>query len=239
MSKKLITAALALVALAAFALPASASAVSLGETSGGTFTALAKGSKITGTNVGNAKFVNSALGVISECSKVVVTGEVTSNGPEVIEGNVETATFSGEGAEYKGMKECLGESALGSLTPTTNGTTDEKTVASGTPWCIKTVKGADKFTVRGGKCTEETRAITFILDTTLAGECKYSRSAAIEGTFTTDVTNEDAVLTVNSGATSEFTREAGSGFFCPSTGSLQMSFTMETDSATVTPLYIK
>lgn len=236
MGKKLITACLGLVALAAFALPASASAVQIGETSAGTFTALANGSAITGTNVGNAKFVNPSLGVISECSKVVITGDLHSNGPEVIEATVTTATFSGAGAVFDGMNECVGESALGSLTPTTNGTTDEKSVPSGTPWCVKTVKGTDEFEVTGGACTTEPRAITFILSTTLAGECKYTRTEPVKGTFTTDKVSEDAVLTVKSGATSTFTKHGG-GFFCPGTGSLEMSFTLETENGTA--LYIK
>ena len=55
MSKKLTTACLALSALAAFALPAVASASP--EITHPTGTRLATGTKITGTNVGNAKFL--------------------------------------------------------------------------------------------------------------------------------------------------------------------------------------
>jgi len=241
MSKKLIACALAVVAIGILAQPAMSEGAQIGETQSGFFSVLANGTKITGTNVVKAKLVNSSLGVIAECSNVVMTGEIKNYGTAgVIEANIETATFSGEGPEANGMKECVGEAALGSLTPTTNGgLVDGETVTNGTPWCLKTVASTDRFTVRGGSCSQEARSITFTLDTTLAGKCLYSRSSAIEGTFTTDTGGQDAVLTVGS-FSSQFTREAGSGFFCPSTAALEMSITLETDSTSFpTPLYIK
>jgi len=240
MSKKLITACIGLAALAAFALPASASAIQIGETVGSEFKELANKTKITATNVGSVKFLNPSLGVISECSQAVVTGELHNNGTsgEVIEANVTTATISGNGEIFDKMKECVGESALGSLTPTTNGNNvDEENIANGTPWCVKTIKGTDEFQVTGGLCTTEPRAISFILDATLAGACTYSRSEPIKGTFTTHSTG-DALLTLKPGSTTAFLKTAG-GFFCPGSGSLEMSFTLETDSGSVTPLYIK
>lgn len=242
MSKKLITACLALVALAAFALPASASASpELGETVEGAFSKLAVGSKITGTNVnGTTKFLNDeGTGVLAECEKAVMTGEVTSNTGTHIAGNITTATFygGGEGELFK-MQECDG--TFGDLTPTTNSGTDTENVTNGTPWCI-TTNGKDEFTVRGAKCSEEQRAITFVLDTTLlfggTTECKYSRSEAIKGTYTTHP--EDAVFTLKGGANTTFKGEAGNNFVCPATGSLEMSFTLETDSASVVPLYVR
>jgi len=244
MSKKLITACMSLVAFAALALPAMALAgpPTIGETdAGNVFTPLSVPNNVTATNVGNAKFFVGTE-VISECSKVVITGDLLKNNDtEGIEATITTATFEGTGAVANGMKECTGAPVIGSLTPTTNGGgVDGENVAGGTPWCIKNVAGKDEFTVRGGACPEKARAINFILDTTSAGQCTYTRAAAITGTFVTDKTgSEDAVLTVNpTAAGSEFTKSAG-GVLCPAKGSLEMAFTLETDSPTVTPLYIK
>jgi len=240
MVKKLIMACLVLAVLAALALPATASAIQIGETVGSEFKELATKSLFTGTNVGRLKFVNSSLGVITECPKAVLTGEVSNNGTsgEVVEANVTTATVSGEGAEANGMKECIGESSFGSFTLTTNGNNvDGENIANGTPWCVKTIKGTDEFQVTGGLCKTEPRSISLIMDTTVVGVCTYSRAEAMKGSFTTHETG-DALLTFKSGANSTFTKTAG-GVFCPTSFSLEVSFTLETDSGTVTPLYIK
>jgi len=266
MSKKLITACLGVLALAAFALPANALAVSATLTHP-TGTALAPkfngeksktcaegGTCLTGTNIGNT-FLKSDDGsaTLSECATAVITGSLTKNANGHIEGDITTATFFGEGAELNGMKECVGLAGLGNLTPTTNGThptctgtpeqcpvekIDNEDVANGTPWCL-TAGGelaANTFTVRGGTCSESARAITFILDSTGAGECKYTRSAAVTGTYTTDTTG-DAILTIAPNATSTFTKEAG-GVLCPTAGTLSMQFTLETDVTPASPVWI-
>jgi len=243
MSKKLITACLGVLALAAFALPANAFAVSATLTHP-TGTALATGNKLTGTNIGKTLLkTDDGSATLSECTKATLTGTLTKNSAGHIEGNITTATFSGEGAEFNGMKECIGLAGLGNLTPTTNGThegvkVDGEDVENGTPWCM-TAGGelaANTFTVRGGTCSQASRAITFILDSTGAGECKYTRSTAITGTYTTDTTG-DAVATILPNATSTFTREAG-GVLCPTAGTLSMTFTLETDTSPASPVWI-
>jgi hypothetical protein len=240
MSKKLIMACLGVFAFAAFVLPAVASAAP--EITRPTGTRLATGTKITATNVGNAKFKeDGGFGLVySECNNVKITGELTKNNGTEIEATVTTATFQGSGAAHDGMTECIG---FDSLTPTTNGGgVDENTVAAGTPWCVHTSshESADEFRVRGGACSGAVRKITFILETTSFGACKYERETATEpirGTFTTDTTG-DAILSLAAGANTTFRGEAGNPGGCPATGTLEMSFTLETDSATAEPLFI-
>jgi hypothetical protein len=95
----------------------------------------------------------------------------------------------------------------------------------------------DTFTVRGGTCSDPTRKITFMFDTTTAGTCKYERTAAVKGTYTTDSTG-DAIMTLSSGANTQFTGEAGNPGGCPASTSLEAKFTIETDTATTEPMYI-
>jgi hypothetical protein len=153
---------------------------------------------------------------------------------ENIEGNVETAAFSGTGASGDCTSNGLGDFKV--TTAPANG--------QGTPWCMKAIPGAAmELQVRGGKCNEAARKITFILDSTSLGlECKYERSTAtgpVKGTYNTDIeTTEDALGTLSGGANATFVREESS-IFCPEKGELDMTFTLETDSTTTEPLYIK
>jgi hypothetical protein len=242
MSKKLIMACLGVFAFAAFVLPTVASAAP--ELTHPTGTRLATGTKITATNVGNALFKeDGGFGLtLAECTNVKITGELTKNNGTEVEGTVSTATFQGAGSAHDGMNECSG---LGSLTPTTNGGgVDENTVAEGTPWCVRATSAmaADEFQVSGGACGGAARKITFILETTSFGACKYERTAAtgpIKGTFTTDTGTSptDAIMHLAAGANTTFTGEAGNPGGCPTNGVLQMSFTLETDTSTAEPLY--
>jgi len=246
MSKKLITACLGVLALAAFALPAVASASPV--ITHPTGTVLGTGKTITGTNIGNAILTtdptSGSPSPLSECTTVKVTGTLVKNSGTAIEGNITTATFSGSGSAYTGMNECLGFFGLGNLTPTTNGTDPVNTkmepgsnedVAGGTPWCLRSAAN-DKVELTGGTCGTEPVPVTFILHSTGAGECKFSKSSAVEGTFTTDSTG-DAIVNFVGGAGTTFVKEAG-GVLCPSAGTLDMSFTMETDTAATEPIYI-
>jgi len=244
MSKKLITACLGVLALAAFALPAANAFAVSATLTHPTGTALATGTKLTGTNIGKTLLRNDeGSSTLFECTKATLTGTLTKNSGGHIESNITTATFSGEGAESNGMKECIGFAGLGNLTPTTNGThegakVDGEDVAQGTPWCM-TAGGelaANTFTVRGGTCSENARNITFILHSTGAGECRYTRSTAITGTYTTDTTG-DAIATISPNATSTFTREFG-GVLCPTALTLSMQFTLETDTSPASPVWI-
>ena len=247
MSKKLITGCLALVAFAAFILPATASATTpvLTHPTGtvlnpknGECTGVKGTICLTGTNIGNI-IMRSGNTAILECTKATITGYLTKNEGGVIEGTVHTATFTGTGgqdpAEAANMPECTDSEILGNTTVTTNGGgVDENTVARGTPWCVKSTE-LGKFTVRGGKCSEAQRPIDFILKSTVSGTCVYTRAVAITGTYTTDATG-DAIVSLTSEGT-EFTKKEGP-ILCPATGTLEMKFTLETDKTTAEPVYI-
>jgi len=247
MSKKLIVICFGIAALTAMVLPTIAAASP--EVTHPTGTTLAKNTKITATNTETAILTTdptdgSEPKVLSECTKVVITGELLKNTGTEIEANITTATFSGAGEAFDNMAECKGLLGLGNLTPTTNGTDpvgtkiDGEDVANGTPWCLKSAAN-DKFTVRGGTCNEAARAIVFILNSTSAGECEMEKATAVEGEVRTDKTmsSEDALLTVPGDARSTFKKIRG-GVLCPSAGTLDLSFTLETDTTPASPIWI-
>lgn len=234
MAKKIILACMAVVAFAAFVLPASASASpELTHPTGTTYCknggSLGEPCLVTGTNVGNWTFTSS-LGTIT-CSSVVITGNVTKNNGTEVEGDITSATFGGTGTNG----DCTGPLGI-SINPTTN-------VGNGLPWCLRATKAMepDEFQVRGNACNAASRSITFVLDGTGWQDCYYDRAAVVKGTFTTDTTSgEDAVLTF---ANQEWTleKEVNTNPFlpgCPSSGKLNGSATLETDSKTVEPMYI-
>jgi hypothetical protein len=265
MSKKLITACLGLVAFAAFALPAAASAANKPvithptgtpmTTRATTCTTVGEAGCLTGTNLGTTKLKNGeGTTTLVECNTAKLTGSLTKNSAGTIEGDISTATFFGGGAAYSGMEECKGVSIFPNLTVTTNGTDPEKTflegtedVESGTPYCLKSTPemAEDEFQLRGGTCSDPVaKKITFIFDTTAFfpgepnRECKYERPATepIKGTFTTHP--EDAIFSVLPGPNTKFKGEAGNNILCPASGTLEMKFTMETDSVAASPVYI-
>lgn len=220
MYKKIITACLAVAALAAFAIPASASAASPALTTAGG--ALYTGG-VKAVNIGVTKFT--AGSTVVECSNDELTGTITTNdgnGTSAIEGNIENASFLGEeGAE----KRC--KSSLGATKVTTN-------VGNGTPWCVRALPGAgDVLQIRGGKCSEKARSITFALDVTVLGvplECKYERTTTtgpVVGTYATSPS--DARGTIEP-AGSEFAAESGNPFGCPGAGNLTMTFELKTSA---------
>jgi len=231
MGKKLNTACMALVALAAFVLPAVASA-SL-QITHPTGTRLATGVKIKATQIGASKFTSTsntgAGSVLWECSAGSMTGELTKNNGAEIEANIEALSLSGTAAESK----CTG---LGGLKYTSN-------VGNGVPWCLRATNAmnADEFQIRGGKCNEAARPTTLLFDTGLGVNCSYERTTAIKGTYTTDSTG-DAILTLTGSAETGisdtgFTRE-GTNALCPASTTLDTQFTLETDTETAQPLYI-
>lgn len=236
MSKKLITACMALVALAAFALPAVASAANDPDLTHPTGTMMAvhplgktcledPTGCIDATNIGVTKMKSPGGATLVECSQATMTGMLTKNDGSNVEGDITSTSFSGTGTGG----ECT--SSFGGITVDTN-------IGNGTPWCLRSTStmGTDKFQVRGNACNLASRSITFVLTSTTVGTCKYNRTAALEGEYTTHPT--DAILHLKPGASTEFALEEG-GFFCPSAGQLEMSFTLETDTtASADPLYI-
>jgi hypothetical protein len=229
MSKKLMTGLLALVAFAALALPAVASASP--ELTQPTGTTVATGTKIKATNVeGNTLMTNTSGGIITDCSSAVLTGELAKNSGTAIEGTVTSAVFTGTGGGANNA--CTG-TFFSNPRPTPG-------VANGLPWCVRATSTmlSDEAQIRGGKCSEASREIRFALDLESIGvTCLYGRANGepITGTLTTDTTG-DAIVRV-SGA---LFRPVSTPFPCPEEGLLDMNFTIETDptSGTASPMYI-
>jgi hypothetical protein len=217
MTKKFMTGLLALVALAAMALPAMASASP--ELTSPTGTTAAVGSKITAVNIGDTLMTDTNGNAITRCSTVDLAGELTKNNGTAIEGNVTTASFTGTGAEGN----CTG--TFFSSPKVTPG------VANGLPWCVRalsTFTTADEAQIRGGKCSEVAREIRFALD---LGNitCLYSRASTepIKGTLTTDVGGQDAVVHIEK----QLFKPVSVPFPCPEEGLLDMSFTLTVGGA--------
>jgi len=206
MHKKIIAICAALVALAVVPAMASASPV---LTEGGV--AVATGSSIVATQDGNIVFTSS-LGPVT-CVKSTLSGTVSSNTGKLIEGNISSATFTNETG--------------GDCTSSWAG--EVKVTPEGLPWCIKTTSTtADTFLIRGGGCSAAEAPLTFTLDFTAGGfSCKYSRTGGVSGTFNTNVT--PATLTANA---TEFIGVAGNGGLCPSKGTLDAKYTLETSNGT-------
>jgi len=220
MSKKLIAACMAIAAFAALAMASTASAAPV--ITHPTGTVLATGVNLQATNVGETKFISPSLTVA--CTTAKLTGPLKSNSTAGgFQGEVTSATFNGTGTG--GDCTSTGSFFTGSVGVTTN------TGTNGTPYCIKNTLN-DNLEIRGGACASATRPIRFALDLTGLVTCTYERTTGIAGTFKTHP--EDAQGSVNSGQTFSLV----SGFACPSTGELSMTFTLETDTATAEPLYI-
>lgn len=235
MSKKLLTLCMALVAFAALALPAVAAASpELGETlEPEKWTKAEVGHKILATQLGSSKLTETSGGLLLECSTGTMTGELTKNSGTEIEGKITSATFGGTGQQATGepAPECTGATAFGnaSVTPV---------VSEKAPWCISS-KGEDKFSVNGGACPG-TGTVKFKMATTLVGTCEYESTGTVSGTYNTEAAG-DAVLTIGSSQTqAERGFKLISGVFgCPTSGVLDMQFTLETDGTPNSPLYIR
>jgi hypothetical protein len=220
---------MALVALAAFALPLAASAATNPEFTQPTGTRIGFGTSILGTSLGAIKFETNVGTILVECNTASFTGTVMQNNGTETAVTVETTTFKGTATGGA----CT--SSFGNITVDTN-------LGNGTPWCLRSTStmNADEFQIRGSSCLAEQRSITFVLTSTTAGTCKYSRSSAIAGTYRTDTSAEssDAILSLARGANTEFVKEEG-GILCPSSFELEGSFTLERDeSLAKNPLYI-
>jgi hypothetical protein len=215
MSKKLIMACMAVAAFAAFVAPATALATNdpdLTCDQGGSLCAV--GTKIVGTNVGVLLMTDANTNVLTECSSATMTGTVTKNDGSNVEGTIETATFSGTGTNG----ECT--SSFGGITVETN-------IGNGVPWCLRSTSTmtTNEFQVRGNSCSLASRSITFVLNSTTIGKCRYNRPTPAPGTYTTEATG-DAILNI---AGQEWAKEEGS-VLCPTKGFLDLNFTLETEN---------
>lgn len=226
MPKKILGICLALVALAAFVIPVSASASAiLRDTASDVLTPLAVGAKFKA--IQDEHFVFEAAGVQYTCDHYWMTGEVhTNDTTSGITGTITAAAFNGSEVETK----CNGGSLLGPLKLRIPALTNEGGTGH---WCIKNKAGLDEFEVLPHGCTQTGGEFTFIFEGNI--KCLYVRSAGISGTFTT--TSHPSPATLAFGAT-EFTKETGSSFLCPSSWRITtMKFNLYTEDET-TPVEI-
>ncbi len=199
MAKKMLAICAALVAFAVVPAVASASPILTDEN--GT---VAAGAKIIATNTGNTVMTTSAGNV--ECTKAALTGTVVENSGSSIKGTIETASFTGTESENR----CSSPFGAVKVTP------------KRLHWCMSaTSKPADTFSIKSGGCGGTLGIMEFTLDSSLAGECTYTKSEVV-GTFTT---GEGGDVTVSE---QSFTKSSG-GFFCPASGALDMTFDLYTD----------
>lgn len=186
------------------------------------------GAKITAYSTGTSFLKGSGLTV--ECNENLLTGSIHKNDGNEVQATIEDAWFqSNLNASGTKCKSNVGEATI-TIPALTNGS------AKTGHWCIRTVPNNDNWELWGNNCTTEvgTGELTFIVDTPL-GECKYKRTAAVKGTFTTPAnhTTSELVMSNDAGlAGVKFTLEAG-GFFCPVEGLLsEMKFDLFTDPGT-------
>ena len=200
MFKKLILAGMAIAAFAAFVLPATASASPVLKEGAET---VAAGKTIIATNT-NPTLFTGAFKV--ECSTAHLTATVTKNSGTKIEATVAVggATFSGTGTSG----DCT--SALGSV---------HVTVLS--ELCLTSAAApADEFSVTG--CGE--KPVEFTLNVTGGPESCVYKTVSVNGTYTTAATP----ATVN--VSEQEAKKSAGGFFCPSSGKLDMDFDLYTDN---------
>jgi hypothetical protein len=213
MAKKLFAALMALAAIGAFAAASASANPVLTHPTG---TVLKTETLIKATNVGNTTMVT-GLGTVT-CTAAQMTGKIKTNSTASgSEGEVTSASFSN----------CTSWAGAVTVTPGT------LTSTNGLPWCLEATTASDEGKLRGGACASAVRPIRFTLDFSF-GECVYQRSTAANGTLRTDVAaGEDATVNLKE---QEWTLFSGGGL-CASSGKLNMTFTLETDTATAEPLY--
>lgn len=225
MRKHLTTSLVTLTTLmACLGMPTAALATNDPELTHPTGTLLATGTKVLWTNVGNLIFKDANGNTLWDCSRATMTGTVTKNDGSNVEDVIESVSISSTGAGG----ECT--SSAGNFTMDTN-------IGNGTPWCTRSTSSmvTDEFQLRGNSCSSEARSLTLVTTGTTVGTCKYNRASPLKGTYTTHPT--DAIKHIPASTNSEFTKEEGS-IFCPSVFRLEVSFTLETDTATADPIYI-
>jgi hypothetical protein len=235
---KLIRACIAMAAFAAiFVLPSMASAsITLTHPTGTVYNGNIIATNVAHSGTPTQTVLTTNLGKVV-CGSATITGKIIQNNGTHVLGTVETANFAGT-HEKTTTGHCGGEGFVGStVTPTPSHTSDEQGSGrpASLPWCI-TAGAEDKFEVWGeveGSCTNgKTRPVTFTLHGSLT--CGYEK-AIVVGTYTTHPA--DALVTIEQ----TFSRRAGESAFCPSTGTLKMSFTLTAETKTneeTAPVYI-
>jgi hypothetical protein len=225
MSKKLIGAFMALAAFAAFAVMPAVSSASPVITHP-TGTKLATGVNIRAHLVnGDALLTGTSGETLVDCNSATITGKLTENSGTSFKGEITSAIYGGTGTQASGEPATECTSSIGNASVTALATTKS-------PWCL-TSTTEDKWHLTGGTCAASGGNLKFILVSTTIGTCEYESTEGPSGTFTTHSTG-DAILTV----TKSGFKLINSNFFCPTSGTLDQSFTLETDSVPTEPLYI-
>jgi hypothetical protein len=220
MFKKFCLSCIAIAALAAVALPASASAVNdpqLTESGG-----LVKvGEKFVATNIGNFEFM-STDGVTNQfgCSKAVLTGSVTANAAGTLEGSITSAQISSTGpvSAHNGLPECTVAGGPGNF---------YFTVAS-LPLTLKSTPAManDEVLITGPAGAK----VKFIAGFTVSGACEYeTTSSALTGTYTTAATTTLSIRNTQAGSGLKLIK---GGFLCPTSFQLRATFLLETENGT-------
>lgn len=229
---KLFKACIALAAFAAlFVVPSVASAsITLTAPTGTVYNGNIIATNVAHANTATETVMTTSLGDL-KCTTATITGKVVVNNGTHVVGTIETAEFRRTAGSATDTSHCTAPGGLGTVTVTPSHTSNPShtptggTAHSSLPWCI-TAGGEDSFTVygeAGGSCTSgSTRPLTFTLHSSVLGTCAYEK-ASVTGTYTTHPAGVTA--TINN---QEFKRITGSGF-CPSSGKLDMAFTLTTD----------
>jgi hypothetical protein len=218
MYRRILISCFALTAATGFLVqPASASASP--ELTFPTGTRLATGSLLQVTNFGVARF-SDGINFPLECPTAKFTGTLATNSGSSVQINFSSMKLEGLGKEG----DCASEKEEFKRSV--------KVTYSNLPWCFKApALGNDSFEYRGGKCGEEPKPVTLILNITGGPECKYE-AASIRGTFKTHP--EDAKLEM----VSELKGESSNSFLCATSLSTETAMTMERDSLVAEPVYI-
>jgi len=216
MSKKIIMACTALVAFAAFILPATASAANDPQvTEGGVL--VPHPTSITGTAV-ETKFTDTeGKNTLVLCSHAHMAGTLTENTNGTVEGSIPvgSAVFKGTGSTstHNNLPECTGSFGNAYVTVTS-------------ALCVRSTPAManDEFQVTGA-CGTEGKAL-FTIGSTTVGACKYEATGAVKGTYTTGGAQVSMTTTDTSAGSGSKLIEGG--FLCPTTGALAMTFKLTT-----------
>jgi hypothetical protein len=236
MKRKLFAALMALAAFVAFGVAAtSASATKITHPTGTLMSVHASPTKtcveeptgcILATNIGETVMTDLNTNKLIRCTAAEMTGYLVTNGPNTVTGNITANHFTGTGT----AGDCTSSTGA-SIKVTTS-------IAGGLPYCMKTVAEKDEVEIRGGLCSEGTRSIKFTLDATGVGSCGYE-IASLKGTFTTHSTGDAIVTLDHAGNFKRYESEGLVSLFCPAESTLDMVFTMETDTKVASdPIYI-
>jgi hypothetical protein len=225
MSRKLAAICVTAVAVLSFALPPSAAtATTLTQPTG---TKVAAGSLFRGTAVGQLLVTTVAGETLWACSAGETTGEVVTPGSVtgIASFNITASSFNGTGTQG----DCTSSTGT-SFNYTTS-------INGGVPYCVKTISEKDEIETRGGKCSEAPRSTKFTLDFTGGGSCGYE-IASSRGTFRTDTVGDALVTMAKAGPYKRYESEGVVSPFCPSEFTQDVSYALEKDETTVTPIYI-